>query len=804
MGSWFSISSGSLPISSLNQGSGSSIISIVCTPPTGSSGTFTDTLSLSTNDPAQSSVNFTLTCAEALDIYPTAPSIVMPAAWPAAPTWSLITIANLSPTIVAGLSVVLSSTSPQGVFDLSSSSAVGGTASSGSMLSMVVNVPGSANATVMVQCRPVNNMEFGEFNATLTIVQQSTVNGMPVATTLRKFLLVCPSAVMTNPASGSIIVVPPSFVFVPSQPVSISLSNIGASPFSISITSSSSSYPQASNGSTSAATFTSGEPQVLLMLEPTSSSPSSGTLYGGGGTADVQVLCIATVVGARSSVVSVSVGAASQMNFTIVCTGVPSILLLPSGSTVDFGSVPVESTSDTRALTVQNLTPEWLTLRLSVLSAPSPSLSHRASPPPPPLPPPPVRRSDCSSSDVSGERLEATSLEGARRTTRTVQASLRTAEVEEQQHEVSLLPTTLLIAPGGTSVLVVQVQPSDVGASSASVLAQTPSMPHAVALLEVLWLGQSGVMMIETPIVRFGSVTVGSMGTTNEVFVFNAGNIDLTVQVVQLLDGSGGAFALASSSSSSPSIGVGQPSLPRPPVVIAPNARAAVVTIECIPLSVRTFTASLELQSSDPNQPSASIPLECEGAASCFDGVRNQDEAGIDCGGSVCAACQSPGSAALLPPTGGVNETESAVTVVVNGTLSHPPPPQQPAPSEGIAIPPVSTMQTLTTVPASLASGTLSGGTTLQVLDGTGSVVATVQLPPLVDASKILVSEAEPTMVNVANSNQPGLASGVVLDVRYVIDGMVRLSFIGFVRSFCWRASTCAVANTQRLPREWM
>jgi len=455
-------------------------------------------------------------------------------------------------------------------------------------------------------------------------------------------------------------------------------------------------------------------------------------------------------------------------------------------------------------LTVQNLTPEWLTLRLSVLSAPSPSLSHRASPPPPPLPPPPVRRSDCSSSDVSGERLEATSLEGARRTTRTVQASLRTAEVEEQQHEVSLLPTTLLIAPGGTSVLVVQVQPSDVGASSASVLAQTPSMPHAVALLEVLWLGQSGVMMIETPIVRFGSVTVGSMGTTNEVFVFNAGNIDLTVQVVQLLDGSGGAFALASSSSSSPSIGVGQPSLPRPPVVIAPNARAAVVTIECIPLSVRTFTASLELQSSDPNQPSASIPLECEGAASCFDGVRNQDEAGIDCGGSVCAACQSPGSAALLPPTGGVNETESAVTVVVNGTLSHPPPPQQPAPSEGIAIPPVSTMQTLTTVPASLASGTLSGGTTLQVLDGTGSVVATVQLPPLVDASKILVSEAEPTMVNVANSNQPGLASGVVLDVRYVIDGMVRLSFIGFVRSFCWRASTCAVANTQRLPREWM
>lgn len=45
------------------------------------------------------------------------------------------------------------------------------------------------------------------------------------------------------------------------------------------------------------------------------------------------------------------------------------------------------------------------------------------------------------------------------------------------------------------------------------------------------------------------------------------------------------------------------------------------------------------------------VSLTTNAAASCSDGVQNQDETGIDCGGSTCPACPSPPTVAAPTPT---------------------------------------------------------------------------------------------------------------------------------------------------------
>jgi len=45
------------------------------------------------------------------------------------------------------------------------------------------------------------------------------------------------------------------------------------------------------------------------------------------------------------------------------------------------------------------------------------------------------------------------------------------------------------------------------------------------------------------------------------------------------------------------------------------------------------------------------VSLTTSAAASCEDGIKNQDETGIDCGGSVCPACPTPPTVAAPTPT---------------------------------------------------------------------------------------------------------------------------------------------------------
>ena len=55
------------------------------------------------------------------------------------------------------------------------------------------------------------------------------------------------------------------------------------------------------------------------------------------------------------------------------------------------------------------------------------------------------------------------------------------------------------------------------------------------------------------------------------------------------------------------------------------------------------------------------VSLTTNAAASCSDGVQNQDETGVDCGGAICAACPTPpATAAPTPPT---REAEDVVSI---------------------------------------------------------------------------------------------------------------------------------------------
>jgi len=160
-GSWFSISSGSLPIMSLNQGSGSSIITLVCTVPLAAQGPFVDTLVLSSNDPSHSSVIFTLNCTPYFSSNPAPGSLVSIQAPAYIPSNGAVTVTNFDHSlplpIAAFLSAPSSATLSSGVFALSPSGQS--------------NITAGGSLSLTVSCTPFNDT--AQYQATLVVMTGS-------------------------------------------------------------------------------------------------------------------------------------------------------------------------------------------------------------------------------------------------------------------------------------------------------------------------------------------------------------------------------------------------------------------------------------------------------------------------------------------------------------------------------------------------------------------------------------------------------------------------------------------------------
>jgi len=705
VGSWFSLSSG-LPITDLDEGSPMASVSITCLPPISSNPAipYMENITLSTNDPTQPIVYYMATCSYGLVFDPFASVIRLPPALPSSPSSSLITVSNLSPTPVANMLLMLQDSNVPPVFSVSNNATMGN--------SNVMTVASMSEAGVTVMCT-APSVDFGVANATLVVVEQAD----PLAV-YKQYALYCPSirssvivSSLPGGAGGSyVIAIPPSFVFEPSDQVSVNFTNTAPTPVSVTLQ-----PPAPGNPANGDAQFSAALSQV------SSSSPVISPLslvLPGGQTAQLQVSCVASVVGDRSTSLTVTLANATQLHFTVICTGLASLAVFPSESVIDFGGLPVGSSAATKDSTVQNLSPSWLTLTLSIATTSSGGRS--------------------TSLPVAGGEQEH---QVAPRDT------AQEASVSSAGALVSVTPTVLVIPPHGMTQFSVQVLPLAIGAGQATLLVQGPTVQQGTPLRQVVWVGESAVLALEPEMVVLQSVTVNGAPGSAQVSVSNAGNIDLSVQVSQLIDENTDVFSLEFPSGAS---------LQRWQTVPA-NAKLPLVTIHCVPPSTTTFKASLLLQSSDVNQLQVLVPLTCIGTATCSDGVKNQDETSIDCGGSVCRSCQAllpPGS--LLPPTVDMSMAAAPQPVSVLPPPAAPLGPTPPGELSGSPIP--------VTVNSS----------TIVVLDGSGHTIAVIQLPPGVDPGNVVVTEPSPSMVEAANQHQPNLASGSVIDLNYVVNGTVR------------------------------
>jgi len=666
-----------------------------------------ENITLSTNDPTQPIVYYMATCSYGLVFDPFASVIRLPPALPSSPSSSLITVSNLSPTPVTNMLLMLQDSNVPPVFSVSNNAT--------SMMmgnSNVMTVASMSEAGVTVMCT-APSVDFGVANATLVVVEQAD----PLAV-YKQYALFCPSirsSVMVSSLPGGaggsyVIAIPPSFVFEPSDQVNVNFTNTAPTPVSVTLQ-----PPAPGNPANGDAQFSAALSQV------SSSSPVISPLslvLPGGQTAQLQVSCVASVVGDRSTSLTVTLANATQLQFTVICTGLASLAVFPSESVIDFGGLPVGSSAATKDSTVQNLSPSWLTLTLSIATT--------------------------SSGGRSTSLLEAS---GEQEHQVVPRDTAQEASVSSAGALVSVTPTVLVIPPHGMTQFSVQVLPLAIGAGQATLLVQGPTVQQGTPLRQVVWVGESAVLALEPEMVVLQSVTVNGAPGSAQVSVSNAGNIDLSVQVTQLIDENTDVFSLEFPSGAS---------LQRWQTVPA-NAKHPLVTIQCVPPSTTTFKASLLLQSSDVTQLQVLVPLTCIGTATCSDGVKNQDETSIDCGGSVCRSCQAllpPGS--LLPPTVDMSMAAAPQPVSVLPPPAAPLGPTPPGELSGSPIP--------VTVNSS----------TIVVLDGSGHTIAVIQLPPGVDPGNVVVTDPNPSMVEAANQHQPNLASGSVIDLNYVVNGTVR------------------------------
>ena len=220
-GSWFSISSGSLPISNLNQGSPASIVSIVCTPPTGSSPSspFLDTLVLSTNDPTQSSVIFSLSCTPYFVSNPPPGSLISILAPAYILSNQVVTITNLDGASILPIQAFLSAipgdnstTIPSNVFVLTPSGQS--------------NISPASSLDLTVSCTPFNEM--AQYQVTLVVIAGSSVTySYPIVCNAQPFVSLDVGALSLGPLKGGEL----KYRLITlgnqvSMPVSLSLSGI--------------------------------------------------------------------------------------------------------------------------------------------------------------------------------------------------------------------------------------------------------------------------------------------------------------------------------------------------------------------------------------------------------------------------------------------------------------------------------------------------------------------------------------------------------------------------------------------------
>ena len=796
-GTWFSVSlsSGMGSTASIARNS-SMTVSITCSAPSSTvTGSYDETLWLSSNDPQSPSASFSLAC-----LVPGPMAVVSP------PPTTSISFGSVAVGTSRSLALTLDN-GGYGLLQVSQSASAGLSSGWFSVTSgLPLAIDSSHNATVVVRCSPPSNTSFSVASSIVTmsdsLVLTTTDSTQPTLT----WPLSCSSGIVLSPDQENLSFPIVSGQSINSTSVQVNVSNPSSSDVILqpSITSSSSSNVfEIESPATGAVTVpANGGSQISIvvrcspttdgvytaslvmadgvvsgvvygtyqltcsaLLEELALSPANTTITAPpsaqftfsdpiqlqitnigasavllsvfqsddvqpqtpqlatfshttgslmpGAQSTIEISCMSMVIGQSIGHVTI-LGGASNHTVTVLCTGTPVFELLPdSNDTLDFGDVPLSSPSIpiVKYLQLSSLSTKWLTLEFSI-----------------------------------GQQQQ-----GRRR------------EIETTTAQVGVSPNSWFLAPMGALQLAVSVQATAIGAGEAGLFVSLPGVTSPILLRTVSWVSSAPRIQLPSPTVSFGDAATNAT-TELELRIGNSGNTDLLVSSVSMSSDSGDVLMIMPATSGGMVIAVAGGSLD-----------VSIATIACTPKVVGiTYRASVSVASSDPDNGVVVIPVLCIGTASCFDKVQNQGEVGVDCGGP-CAPCAGAAGVMLAAPQGALELGASVPPPKVTADVL------TPAPASPVGPPTMSPplnapmfASPLPTMVLAMSGGSHGGSdnnetTVVTVVDPNNAhaIVATLLLPPLVDATQISVGNPSPKMVSATNINDPVSIASSVIEIQY-------------------------------------
>jgi hypothetical protein len=347
-------------------------------------------------------------------------------------------------------------------------------------------------------------------------------------------------------------------------------------------------------------------------------------------------------------------------------------------------------------------------------------------------------------------------------------------------------PSRVVIPSGGSATVVLSILPTLPYSHSLPLYVATQFMTVAAPFSQAQWSSiMSAIAAEHQSGLDFGSLPVGDARSLS-IQINNTGNAILHVQRVSIANDGGTRWLQV---------------LAFPTSIAAQSS--APLTAECSPRDAQAHTTTVVISSDAPSTPQLEITVRCSGTATCSDGFKNQDETGVDCGGTTCAACviippppvainaTSPPPTVLLPPT--TNATVDGVDGAAPPTIV--PPPllaNSNSTPDTTVLPPTlaSSLPSDTVVESNGTSGVLAINPTTQVILATAKPVSEQTLPA---NQVLLLGPPDPELVkSVTTDGNAMQVQSLIVDVQ-IKDPSGRVCWR--YRPTCWSQSPPSPTN---------
>jgi len=327
--------------------------------------------------------------------------------------------------------------------------------------------------------------------------------------------------------------------------------------------------------------------------------------------------------------------------------------------------------------------------------------------------------------------------------------------ISNSQFSVSGMTTPMALAIGQTSSFTVAVNPTSAGNLTGTLTAQGDggSTPVVVNLSANAVTSQAQLSVSPTA-VNFGTVSTGQKGTST-LALTNSGTTDLTVSLLTL---TGADFALSG--------------ITTPKTISA--GQAAQMTVTFSPTAVGSSTGSIGITSSDPSNPTMTVPLSGTGTLAAT-GQLGASPTSLSFG--TVATGTSTNKQIVLTNTGNAAVSISAVSSVGGGfTVSGVTTPTSLNPSQSV---------TLTAAFAPSTAGAISGSITIVSnatnsplivpLSGTGAQAGLTLSPATFDFGSVVDGQTKSQTITVTNTGTAELtiAQLLVSGGAYSVSGLV-------------------------------